>query len=474
MSLTVRRWGEVQQVLRILESEDCEEIDVLPDQIPTTKVIMQRGRLGRHFLRGLNGPSGPRIGNDLHKLPETLKQNLYACLRSCIDGDDAPVESDIEALKHRISLIRLRHQADRLGALWNPSIPWALEQRKEEKESNTEGTVHPADLVPDSPSDWIPYDPEMCKAPWDFNNYFNTKDYGDFYRQHYYRTEDILPPAENLGQDSYDVASGEGKKSNAKSEDSAMPECDKGSPSKMVSSSEEEEDDGMKYILTVDNLLYETMLLLKDGGNAALQAGELDLAARRYDKAIQYGAVASMSFPVISLDFASGRKKKLKENGGYYLEWGPLIRVLIVSRLNLALLMLRPHFSQPEQTMEQAKLALHDLKPFCIRKGKVMKGIKLTSVFREDEPEETYIEAMTLQAKSFFRLGSAQYELGDYAAATTSYEKSVKSTQQANAKPDNLVLRRLSEAKRENRRKNKRHRKKFKFAFGANENELNG
>ena len=149
----------------------------------------------------------------------------------------------------------------------------------------------------------------------------------------------------------------------------------------------------------------------------------------------------------------------MKENGGFHVEWGPLIKVLIISRLNLALLMLKPHFAHADHAAEQARLALRELKPFCTSKGKVMKGSKLDTVHRDDEPDETYIEAMSLQAKGYFRFGSAMYEMGEYKEAIHYFENSVKSTQQANSKPDNLVLRRLSEAKRENRRKSKRQKR---------------
>ena len=158
MSPTVRKWGEVQQVLNILDAEDCIETDILPDHIPRSKNLMRDGR------------RVTRIGNDLHNLPEYLKQNLYVCLRSLIDDDDVPVENDIESLKHRISLIRLRHQADRLGILWNPSIPWAWQMKKKEVVGNSMDGVHPSDLVPDAPSDWMPYDPNFCKSPWNFND----------------------------------------------------------------------------------------------------------------------------------------------------------------------------------------------------------------------------------------------------------------------------------------------------------------
>jgi tetratricopeptide (TPR) repeat protein len=459
MSPCVRKWDEVHQALRIFSSETCDEIDIPPDAIPGTKVLTQRGRFGRHFL-SRDGSGGRRLGNDLHNLPQVLKQNLYSCIRSLVDGDDVPVESDIEALKHRVSVIRLRHQADRLGLRCNPSRPWQLE-----KGSSINGVdVHAADLVPD-PSDWIPYDPETSKSPWDFSNYFNHSEYGDFYRDRYVLQHSDCPinsdeSSENENIDE-EVSRNNGgvKRGNYGWAQGSLP-VDR----KIVSSSSEDDDD--EDIRAALQVLYDTMLVLKDGGNAAMHGGKLDLAANRYDKAIQYGAVATMSFPVKNLKFAKGRIETLKDSGCHVLEWSPILKLLIITRLNLALLMLKPYFSQPDQTVEQARLALEELKPFCTKKGKVV----LDAVYRDDEPAETFIDAKTLQAKAFFRLGSAQYELGDNDEAIQAFEQSVKCTQEANSKPDTLVLRRLNEAKKESKRRNKKRRKKFKFAFGGKEN----
>ena len=451
MSPTVRKWGEVQQVLNILDAEDCIETDILPDHIPRSKNLMRDGR------------RVTRIGNDLHNLPEYLKQNLYVCLRSLIDDDDVPVENDIESLKHRISLIRLRHQADRLGILWNPLIPWALQMKKKEVVGNSMDGVHPSDLVPDAPSDWMPYDPNFCKSPWNFNDYFNKKEYRDFYMERYESLKYQLERSDEGFAESGTWVSTE-------SEDNGMPECSKehmadsteASTIQVLCSSSEEGDDKYLKHSFPDILLYETMLALKDGGNLALHAGSFDLAARRYDKAIQYGAVAIMSFPVKGLDYALDQK----ESGYSYFAWRPIVKVLTIVRLNLALLMLKPHFSKPDHALEQAQLALLALKPYCVTKGKVIYGLKLDEVLREDEPEETFFEALALEAKAYFRLGSAQYKLAEYSKAILSFEHSVRSSQRANSKPDNLVLRRLSEAKRQKQRISKKnHRKKLKLAF---------
>jgi hypothetical protein len=372
--------------------------------------------------------------------------------------------------------MRLRHQADRLGLRWNPSIPWIMEQRQSEENKNEIDHFHPSDLVPDSPSDWIPYDPEMCKSPWDFKDYFNTKEYGDFYREHYSNFEDtqqalstqVQTPESYITNDHEKVenTSTKGEKGCSYSMTNATTPSTSTVPStsKMVTSSFEEEDDddeAIKYFSSANNLLCETMLSLKDAGNAALQLNNFDLAARRYDKAIQYGAIASMTFPAGNLDFAKGRKDKLKESGGFLLEWN-LIRVLIVSRLNLALLLLKPHFSRPNHAEGQVRHAMRELQPFCTHKGKIMKkgsGLGLTEVHRSDEPEETYLEAMALRAKGSFRLGSAHYKMGDYELATYSFKKSIESTKLAESQPDNLVLRCLSEAKRKNRRRSKRQKR---------------
>eukprot|EP00980_Cylindrotheca_fusiformis_P027985 scaffold22575_cov141-Cylindrotheca_fusiformis.AAC.16 len=454
MSPIVRKWGEVQQILKLFGSEhEWNETHVFPDSIPSTNVVVERGMFGRRSGFHGNGEQ-PRICNDLHNLPNVLKHNLYACTRPLLDGDDLPVESDIEDLKHRISLMRLRHQADRLGLQWNPQVPWRLEKGETE-------SVHSADLIPDSPSDWIPYDPEMTKAPWDFKNYFNTKDYGDILpASHFVPPERFAGTAdENVRGMTLDTQCGTGKDiQSIESDNSGAVEPQK---TVNVSSSKDDGDHESKYVLSCRTLLHKTMVNLKDAGNEALQAKNLDLAARRYDKAIQYGAVASMTFPCGNLNFAKGGKEKLKMDG---LEWTPLIKVLIICRLNLALLMLKPYFGHPNRAAEQARLALLELKPFCCQKGKVMKGSKANVSFCEHVPETTYIEAVGFQAKAYFRLGSAHYDMGEYGEAVRFFECSVKSTQQSNAVPDNLVLRRLSEAKRESKRRSKRQ-KRFKFSF---------
>lgn len=432
---------------------------LMPDQIPAKKDMVRRGRCeGFRLSRGVK-----RLGNDLHNLPQVLESNFFESVQGIVQ-DDMPVESGAKALKHRISLIRLRHQAGRLGLPWNQSLPWQFEVPQDGESAFTR-KIHPAELVPDSPSDWIPYDPEMTAVEWDFDEYFNTKDYQDFHSCHYsfLASDDPYPypasPSKDSGRDTMLSVLGE-----------SMPDTRNNIIMEEDSSKlHEVKTTGKESIPTPDrvqSILVETTTLLKDAGNLALQEGEFDLAAKRYDKALRYASVACMSFPTKSLEFASGREEFFSDSGGFhFLTWDQLTKLVVRTRLNLALLFLKPHFSMHEEAIEQSQKALHDLAPFCCKKGSIMKGKKLTRVHKEGEPDETYIDAKALEAKAYFRLGSAQYELDDYPEAILSYEKSVQSTEATNANPDNLVLRRLSEAKRESRRARKRERKKFEFGF---------
>ena len=75
--------------------------------------------------------------------------------------------------------MRLKYQADRLGLLWDPEMPWVMKQKQHVSELERKGRstndvdvldIEPcaevvygsnADLVPDYPGDWIPFDSEM-------------------------------------------------------------------------------------------------------------------------------------------------------------------------------------------------------------------------------------------------------------------------------------------------------------------------
>ena len=81
-------------------------------------------------------------------------------------------------IARNISVARLRHQADRLGLRWSmEKLPFmefnVLQQAymRDDKMSSCFSAhllLHPADLVPDFPMDWLPYDLELTPDPKTF------------------------------------------------------------------------------------------------------------------------------------------------------------------------------------------------------------------------------------------------------------------------------------------------------------------
>jgi tetratricopeptide (TPR) repeat protein len=371
--------------------------------------------------------------------------------------------------------MRLRHQADRLGLSWNLSKPWEMENQEtvatnheKIKDSPEDHKVDPADLIPEYPSDWIPYDPRIVSSdPFDFRDYFNQEDYADFYNVHYRSLDERNFIDRRPSETSSDDENSEEESNESENEidgqacstgdemESAVNEGEQNSEENDKMSSEEKDSDqgsspdqDPTAEKPTKRILRETIQTLKDGGNAALKAGNLDLAAHRYDKAIQYGALLFMKNPE-------------KSSG----EWNPLIKSLIVTRLNMALLLLKPQFNELQVASRQAQLAIKELAPFC----------DFTSKKNDITLLETKHEILKLKSKAYFRLGSAQYEMGDFYSSVRSFEESIKSTKKIsdpNAKPEQLVVRRLAEAKRELAKQNKRQRKKFKMAISSTTSPL--
>jgi tetratricopeptide (TPR) repeat protein len=299
------------------------------------------------------------------------------------------------------------------------------------------------DRLPNHPADWIPFDKEMTLNPHDYGMEFSPC-YRDFYHENYDKMQGkmrIAPADEILS-----AALGA--------------DCSNGTIAK-----------------TAMDKLYNTIMLLKEGGNTALSAGNVHLAARRYDKAIRYSAVAFMWFPERNLVFvtsAEARDNMQKGVGmGFETRWTPLLKLFVTVRLNLALATLRPEIDAPTLAKEQASIALHALKPFAKNKGKVMVGRKLDKEREQDEPRQTYIDAKELEVKAYFRLGSAQSAVGDYAAAIRNFGQSIQCRKDLDpdAPSEPLILRRIAEAKKGNTRKKERQRKKFKFAFADGKEE---
>jgi len=491
MTPAVRNWGGVQSILENLDLREASRISakshIYPDQIPCSSVLLRRGRLARTWFResagGSDGrPGAMKIGNNLHNLPSILKGNMYTVLRSLFDDDDVPVESDFDGYQQRISSIRLRHQADRLGLTWDPTIPWWKEHKvpfdetkKMLKDLPEDNLIEPSELVPDHPSDWIPYDIEMSEEPYDFRRYFCCKansQYADYYRDRYYALDErgiILKVDENkddtcLGtSDNMDSELDDNTCHNNQTDDcirDILTETNKKNLDDEISNDDVKIKDGDNHkeedeIMVNNNqsscskdlarssnqILAETVKVLKDGGNTAFKAGNIGLAAYRYDKAIQYGSLAYMNIGKTNLD-----------------RFDELLKNLVMTRLNMALVLLDSHFMELQVAFKQAKLALQEVSPFC-------DPCKI-------ENRNSLDEALAMKAKACFRLGSAQYEMGDYSDSIHSLEESVESTHRISNPnentPDSLVLRRLAQAKREFRKHAKRQRKKFKFAFAPN------
>ncbi len=391
---------------------------------------------------------------------------------------EEPVASSLEGLRRRVSLMRLRYQADRWGLTWNSLVPWAMESQQtvateleKLKDAPEDHDVDPSDLVPDYPSDWVSYDPEVTSIYFEHRHYFNLEDYKDFYASRYQplnqrNVVDFQSLASRNSQSSEQTMSlgfhKENKVADMEHEDSESGEVDSETnheqaelqrereeqqQKKKVASETGNSDGNVVAILPKKFAIYlETMKTLKDGGNAALKAGNLHLAARRYDKAIQYGSLFFL--------------QKIVSMGS---DWISIRKVLVETRLNMALLLLKPRFSELQVAERQALAALQDLAPFT--NGSLDQHPCMTPESKND--------FFNLESKAYFRLGSAEFEMGDYEHAVKSFEKSIKSKKQSShPNPDQLVVRRLAEARREYVKRNQRQRKKFKLAFASTTSPL--
>ena len=437
---------------------------VLPDFIASRQEISSSGKFSSPNRRGMIDYESPRIGNSLRSLNAILRSNRYECYRSAHQGMGTPIECDLEAFSVRVSLHRLKLQATRLGVDFKfDRQPWSFCNAKD---------THPADLVPDFPSDWILLDEQMTPSPIKIDyHHLNWQDWK------YYLLE--REPRLTEFDDEDRLRSDEGPiwlrdKTKVASDHVHW-------PVRKPLHSEEVEDRAYFSDEQKSNsrsLLCRTAQLLKEGGNEALKDGHLDTAARRYDKCIQYCSIAFLNYHEGDdrlHHFKDGINVLSKEKGRQAIAtpvvWSSLLRILITSRLNMALLLLKPRFANVSDSISQSLEALRLLGPFTARCGAVIVSTmdlredpdeeKEERFVFEDEPESTYKEARALQAKAFFRLGSAEMEQGDWSAAVNAFEASIENSE----KPDSLVNRRLQEAKSKRASKKKRDRKKFEFAF---------
>jgi WD40 repeat protein len=466
MSPMVKNPEQVQQRCAVFAKPKIP-MSIFPDFIPTSQEVLCAGRFMPNMLWAMVGGCDnlQRIGNALRTLPYLLRSNRYECCRAANFERNNPIEGPLENLAHRICMMRLRHQADQLGLtidnaghpyLWRVPEPRIL-------------SFHPADLVPNYPSDWIQLDPAMNRKPLSVAHHFLLEEYptADSREDFYLKS---LSHDSTQSEQRRQMADYPWLQHMAKADDDnfswPLDDTTNGSDTLTGDSGFSSED-----VLLSRKILYYTALLCKEGGNQALKGNMLAEAARRYDKGIQYCGLAFLSYEGaeehvphltrglahrVALDSEGTRKVTL------VYTWCPLLRVWVSCHLNLSLLFLKPElFRFQGDARNQAKIALGLLKPYTQEEGKVMHN---EIVLRTDEPIDTFTEARALQAKAYFRLGSAELDMGDYLSAVPALEASLASTDGPN---DPVVEKRLKIAKSRSLSQKKRNRRRFEVALAA-------
>ena len=76
------------------------------------------------FIRSRFSRESPCIGNDMMSLNTVLAKNYFTCAQSIGLGEDDPVKSGIAAMKQRVSLLKLRNQADRPKVRYFNNAEW--------------------------------------------------------------------------------------------------------------------------------------------------------------------------------------------------------------------------------------------------------------------------------------------------------------------------------------------------------------
>ena len=432
------KWTELRSTLAKMSSNNnlaTNNASIFPNELPLRSITLNGHAfegLPEAFFRSLfhSNPFNPGsdiICNDLSNLPEIVRYNFHEAVLGTIEDEEIPVKCGINELSRRISMIRLCHQAQQCGLkLARYDKPWQLELIKRSDDE----IIHPTAIIPDNPGDWLPF-AKFGNSPRRGGRLFNKEEYHNFYYSRYH------PKVKN--NDNNDFI----KKDATTNED-------------------EEIFDSFKAW----DVLYDTIKELKEEGNMALKRGSFHLAARNYDKAIVYGAVAFMEYPHSNLDFVISHQKLLSKNAGHCVRWSELLKTFISTRLNLSMVMLKPEIADPNAAYKQAMLALKDLLPFCAKRSEVLTGKKLDTI-RGNEPIETYREAKELQVKAYFRLGSAKLQSGDYNVAIQNFEKCLTARKviHPGAVPDKAVVHRLAEAKRLCERRRKKRRMQFKSAL---------
>jgi tetratricopeptide (TPR) repeat protein len=446
---------------------------VLPDIIASDEV--SGSYLDLDMMDIVNGSRmRPRTeyGNALRCLCPLLRQTKYRCYRAHRDVHQPPIFAPISLQAMPVAWNRLRLQALSLGMDVNPWAPWVFENKNSFLRVDDTFGFHKADLVPDNPSDWIYFDPQMIfHFAVNFYCIFNIEGFGEVLR----RTFPENP-----------VFFGHGtmqEKFTKKFAKIKLP---------WIADEHWKNNENMKQKTELKenwslSVFEETITVLKDGGNEAMKLGLYHRAAQRYDKGIQYCAVALMEHPMaipnhpevysvglvylyrnrslptsfFGTKIEGYQSMVIKDGTSPYIYWSSVLQTLIALRLNLSLLLLKPEFRSPLRASEQALEVLKLLKPFVtnpclvVGEGSVL-GKSDAQEFGKPEPISTFREAKPLEAKAYYRLGCAQFELHNYRDAVKGFRQSLECSQRAKCdrwgkalgtvKPNPQVLQRIEEA----------------------------
>ena len=228
-----------------------------------------------------------------------------------------------------------------------------------------------ADLIPDSPSDWVPFEKLLANPARSGGMRFNTK----YTRYHLETsTDQSVTPVDRAQL----VESNESDVDNRKSGDmlaSKQPHSMQSNEALVQSQEEHRYKPSQAW-----DILFQTVSLLKEAGNEALKASLPCLAARRYDKAINYCSLAYLQFPAGTNDFLVEHMFAVSKNGGYECRWNELLKTLLMIRLNLALCYLK------EVSQSAGGRAIPSTSPLLCSSSKFISRISTTPKVRLRRP----------------------------------------------------------------------------------------
>jgi len=416
-------WKYVRQII-----ERDADPSMMPDNVPSPD--QQRTPL---HTRGINGTASPVIGNSYSVFDSVVQKNMFSAFRayqkrsallrrleksnsSFIRAPRLPTEQSPEIFQFSVSVSRLRFQAYSLGIQWDPNFPWQLNS----------DLVSKADCVPDYPSDWLLLDEMMTGKAYTSLNH----------RVEFSDIQSLLLPASFR------------RVAHAKCPFPAWLESHELPSSEEIAQNAWQVSDDSQFVQTSRQCFVATIALLKDAGNKALAEGNINLALHRYDKAIRYSSYAFLSHgeslkgrrlehlacrqPFYDLDSDADSQQ-------FVAQWSPILELMVTSRLNMSLVLLRPELSCMRQAFRQAEACLEYLYVY---------------------PE--HHKARSLRIKAHFRMGIVELKECNLGAAIRWLQKAKNESIQGKGDVDPLIDKRLKEAERQHQVGQKRQRKQYK------------